>query len=168
MPNKYTQPRTEEEYRHYTLERIEKNVIKNDDPNKCWGWKGTKKCGGGAGIKYKGKMKPAYRILYMLYNNCELTKDMYILHSCDNRECCNPLHLRVGTPAENSKDMTDRKRNATGEKHGMARLTNQQVREIRIKNDLYNKSSYNKLAKEYNVCRNTIYNIVTFRYYTDV
>jgi len=159
---------TDDEYRKYTLERIEKYAIKGDDPNKCWDWKGTKECGGGAGLKYYGKMKPAYRIVYMLHNNCEIPKGMFILHSCDNRACCNPQHLRVGTPAENSRDMTDRKRGAKGEKHGMARLTNQQVREIRIKSDLYIKSSNKELAKEYGVCRNTIGNVVSFKYYTDI
>lgn len=34
--------------------------------------------------------------------------------------------------------------------------------------DLYIKSSNNELAKEYGVCRNTIGNVVSFRYYTDI
>lgn len=29
----------------------------------------------------------------------------YVIHSCDNRLCCNPSHLRVGTALDNHQDM---------------------------------------------------------------
>ena len=34
----------------------------------------------------------------------------YILHSCDNRKCCNPKHMRVGSMLENVHDMIDKQR----------------------------------------------------------
>jgi hypothetical protein len=34
----------------------------------------------------------------------------YVLHSCDNPPCCNPMHLRWGTQAENIQDAQSRGR----------------------------------------------------------
>ena len=55
----------------------------------------------------------------------------YVLHSCDNRLCCNPDHLRLGTHQDNMDDMNSRGRQALGSNHGSAKLTEQDVLEIR-------------------------------------
>jgi len=34
----------------------------------------------------------------------------YCCHTCDNRKCINPYHLYNGTPADNMRDMTNRRR----------------------------------------------------------
>ena len=55
---------------------------------------------------------------------------MHLLHSCDNRECCNPAHLRWGTQTENNREAWDRGRQADGERHHAARITDAQVAEV--------------------------------------
>jgi hypothetical protein len=58
------------------------------------------------------------------------------MHTCDNRLCCNPAHLRLATQADNVADMHAKGRAYTGDRprgsrHGNAKLTEDQVREIR-------------------------------------
>jgi hypothetical protein len=58
-----------------------------------------------------------------------------VMHTCDNRLCCNPDHLRLGSHSDNMADMKAkgrRKRIATGSANGRAKLTLEQVVAIRM------------------------------------
>ena len=55
---------------------------------------------------------------------------MHVLHSCDNRPCCNPAHLRWGTQTENNREAWVRGGQQSGERHHQARLTDVQVAEV--------------------------------------
>jgi len=54
-----------------------------------------------------------------------------VAHSCDNRSCVNPHHIRWATHRENMDDMVIRNRARHGEKHSRAKLTEEAVRVIR-------------------------------------
>ena len=58
-----------------------------------------------------------------------------VLHTCDNRLCCNPAHLRLGTQADNVRDMDAKGRRVAvlrhGEDHHMTKITEDDVRAIR-------------------------------------
>ena len=62
--------------------------------------------GGRQGEKWR-----AHRLVFHI--RCQrVTKDDWVLHSCDNRRCINPAHLRIGTAADNTADMMNRARGA--------------------------------------------------------
>ena len=54
-----------------------------------------------------------------------------IRHKCDNMACVNPDHLEPGSHADNMRDMVERGRSAMGVRNSKAKLTPEQVAEIR-------------------------------------
>lgn len=91
-------------------------------------------------------------------------------HTCENRGCVNPRHVYSGTKKTNANDRrNDYQRKylpgvhtrARGEKHGSARLTEEQVAEIRA---TYRPGvrghGLRALAKKYGVGATTLWNVV--------
>jgi hypothetical protein len=93
---------------------------KVDMNGKCWEWKaGCNSTGYGlyslkspdwlyerTGSTYTQLL--AHRVAYWLYGgnvDGDSDKTNYIIHSCDNRKCCNPSHMRLGSAFENVQDM---------------------------------------------------------------
>src|SRR4051812_1749777 len=60
-----------------------------------------------------------------------LQRGTVLRHRCDNRMCVNPDHCLPGSHADNVQDRVQRGRTASGENHGRAKLTVQQVASIR-------------------------------------
>ena len=100
--------------------------------NACWPWIGYVRETGYGVCGFRAVEYKAHRIAFFLSDG-RLRTDMLVLHSCDNRRCCNPRHLRQGTPKQNSQDSVKRERNTRlrGEHNGKAKLTRRQVKSIR-------------------------------------
>jgi len=71
-----------------------------------------------------------HRVAYGLKHG-EIPSGKQVLHTCDNRKCVNPEHLFTGSLHDNMADMVSKGRQAHGQRCGHAKLTIQQVREIR-------------------------------------
>lgn len=80
--------------------------------DECWVWQGNRN-NQGYGMLHVGKPTYAHRFSYEMANG-PIPPGMFILHSCDNRPCVNPAHLRVGTSLDNMRDMIAKGRGHTG------------------------------------------------------
>lgn len=88
---------------------------------------------------------------------------LFVCHHCDNRPCCNPAHLFLGTPKDNMQDMIKkgRKRVPMGIDHRKAKLTVENVHEIRRL--LVRNLSKMAIAAAYGIAPSAIYGIATHR-----
>ena len=123
----------------------------------CWHYnKNINKKTGYAHVSVAGKTWLAHRLAWKLINGRD--PRMFILHSCDNRRCVvNPNHLREGTVQDNADDMTNRNRQARGEKHGIAVLNEQVVREIKTLIAQQVKPRF--IAQRFDIPRYLVYNV---------
>lgn len=134
---------------------MEKFWLKVDirQPDECWNWRGSVDTGGYGHINWNGKTTRAHRLAYTFSKGDIPAGDGHhgavVMHSCDNRRCCNPDHLVLGTHAENMADMRSKGRRKfinAGAANGRAKLSLEQVASIRA--DTRGKRT---IAKDYGV-----------------
>lgn len=133
------------------LERFVTLIDKGEDTD-CWNWLGSVSNEGYG--RFTKKNLSTHRI--MLY----LTIGPYqglALHTCGNRQCCNPNHLYAGSNRDNVKDALKDGTHPVGEKHPHAKLTCTDVKKIRR---LLGKGLSNQdIARRFSVSAKAIYNI---------
>ena len=75
----------------------------------------------------------AHQVAYWLSMGHWLRRSdgLQVRHTCDNRMCVNPAHLLAGSAADNSRDKVDRGRQARGKLLPQAKLTDEDVVDLR-------------------------------------
>ncbi len=105
--------------------------VKEHKSNKCLFWDGRLEKTGYARIRSEnGPKEFVHRIAYRLFVK-PIPKGKFVLHHCDNRSCFWYMHLYLGTKKKNSEDMVERGRSMRGERNCKAKLTPENVIEIR-------------------------------------
>jgi len=128
----------------------------NKQNTTCWEWKAALNKWGYGIFYHHNKMRGAHRVSYEHFIG-NIENDLCVLHKCDNPKCVNPNHLFLGTHQDNSDDKHQKKRgnNVKGEQHPNAKLTNENVAEIKA--SLKHRGDQARLARKFSVDKNVIH-----------
>ena len=151
-------------------ERLWRRVIRTGGDG-CHVWQGATDVFGygiiGSDVGKRGSTIPTHRASWALAYG-PIPEGLYVLHTCDNPPCVRPDHLFLGTKRDNNLDMVTKGRHAaqigtqnapSGERHRMAKLTEEQVLDIRSRHGA-RLASVQQLAEEHDVSMAHVYKIV--------
>jgi len=132
--------------------KINWTKINKQEIEKCWEWIGTTDRNGYGSLQINKKYYLAHRLIYYFHYNV-WPNGLVVRHKCDNRKCCNPHHLELGTDKDNARDTINRGRNNPAK----SRFTEQDV--DRMVALLQEGKNYVEIGKIFNcTCINTIFN----------
>lgn len=141
-------------------DRFWSKVAKPIEPDACWNWiAGCFEDGYGAfssGTTTAGnnRVVKAHRLAFELLSGTTLPSKTLLLHHCDNKRCCNPRHLYVGTYADNMFDRTTR--GIHRPHHRINRINTEELRRRRKAGE-----RVKDLAKEFGVSRQHVWRVST-------
>jgi hypothetical protein len=126
------------------------------DANGCHLWTAFTNQDGYGTFWYLGRHVKAHRYAAGMV---DWPADILTRHLCNVRACVNPEHLTFGSHADNMRDMVEAERQAKGTHSGTAKLTEEQVLEIR-RRYAAGGVTQRSLGRDYGVDYSLIYKIV--------
>ncbi len=165
VPHPWVRPSVEE--------RFWSKVIRGR-PEDCWEWQASTSNGYGAfQLKNPQRVERSHRMVWLLVHG-DIPNGVYVCHHCDNRKCCNPDHLFLGTHQDNMADMVSKGRGgrpplssiSRGASHWNAKLSDDAVRTIRQR--VANGEKQRDISREMGLSHTTIGMIVRRRLWRHV
>lgn len=138
-------------HKHKKLEDVFKDIDIRG-PDDCWNFTGHyNEQRRMPEWKFKGKNLVPYRIVYELVNG-PIPDGLLILHSCDNRRCCNPKHHSVGTVEKNNQEANER------ERHGVPAIVVRNIRKLlgSVNPFTGNPHTHSEIAELYGMSRSNV------------
>lgn len=151
-----TAKQTEAEKAESLRSRLFSRYVINDSG--CWLWQGITTHRGYGVLRNCYRLISAHKASFLLHGGVLTKERPFVLHSCHNRNCINPQHLRAGTAKENSQDMVSAGRQARGENSGTAKLDDATV--IAIRKAYAARKNFTRVAAEFGTTRKNISAIV--------
>lgn len=146
-------------YKNTLITRFWKYVDRRGT-NDCWNWLADCSRSGYGGLwnSETNNNISAHRLSYELHHG-KIDEGMLIMHSCDNKKCVNPKHLRQGTVKDNVQEAIERGLRprcgipiASGENNPKSKITLEQARFIKQNLQISNAN----LARAFGVSVNCI------------
>lgn len=157
----------------------------------CWPWTASHFTGGYGCFSLvfsDGRKSPrhASKVAWALINGRwpnGSDRSEVVMHSCDNRSCCNPKHLSLDSNNANMRDMAEKKRASHGDSHysrtnperlargskvGTSKMKEEQVAVLKWKLLQPDRVSMQKLADEYGVSKSVVFDISKGKWWKDV
>ena len=76
----------------------------------CLEWQGLLDKDGYGRVKVNNTDSRVHRAFYEIWHGVKLKTEEVLLHECDNPKCFSPHHLKIGSQAENIRDMDEKGR----------------------------------------------------------
>ena len=114
-------------------QRVEKHLDRASSPYGCWLWTGSISNGYGYIKRHK---QSAIKVIKVLWEeeNGPVPQGMEICHNCpggkDNKACCRPSHMFLGTHAQNMADASKKGLLSDGANHRSTKLNSSQIQEM--------------------------------------
>lgn len=138
--------------RHNTRAQFLRECL-NVQTRNCIEWPYARNTRGYGNLKVEGRWHIASRLLCEWAHGLPPGEQHHAAHSCGNRACVNPQHIRWATPSENGADKLAHGTSARGELCGASRLSEPEVLEIKRQLPL---ASMRQLARDFGVDPKTI------------
>ena len=157
--------------KNYILERIKVS------PSGCWLWDKGLHISGYGRTTLRGKQYLTHRLAYCIWTGMSTKSELFVLHKCHIKKCCNPSHLYAGTQADNIKDAVEacaakgmvfgawNKGKQAGLANHNARLSLKDISEIRLA--FKNGATVLELEKRFKVGKTPLYQLKNKTHWSD-